>query len=162
MRKIFIVGALALAAVFLFVACGGGAAGPVTRDFSIVLGEGEIIGEHEEEHDEEGEADEEAILGGFHRWEPSILVAFVGDTIRLTVTNPHGNAHSLVLDEFLVDTESLDPQGGSKTVEFVVDKAGIFQFACGLEYEDEETGELTDDCAPDHERMVGHFIVLDR
>ena len=65
-------------------------------------------------------------------------------------------------DEFLVETGSLQPQGGTETVEFTVDKAGIFQFACGLKYKDEETGELTGDCAPDHEQMVGYFIVLDR
>lgn len=157
MRKIFIVAALVLTAVFLFTACQGGAAGPVTRDFSIVMGEGEIVSAHEHEAEEI-----EEIIGEFHRWEPAVLVAFVGDTIRLQVTNPRGGTHSFVLNEFLVDTELLEPRGGTKTVEFVVDKVGIFQYACGLEYEDEDTGELTDECDPDHERMVGYFIVLDR
>jgi hypothetical protein len=78
------------------------------------------------------------------------------------VTNLRGSTHSFILKEFLVDTESLEPRGGTKTVEFTVDKAGIFQFICGLEYEDEETGELTGDCAPDHKQMVGYFIVLER
>jgi plastocyanin len=206
MRKILIVGALVLAAGFLFSACqGGGAAGPVTRDFSIVVGDGKVVAEHghesevaegdsdhdeeeadgdhdEEEadgdHDEEeadgdhddeeadgdheSEAEEIETVGSFHRWEPAVLVAFKGDTIRLEVTNLRGSTHSFVLKEFLVDTGSLEPQGGTETVEFTVDEAGIFQFACGLEYEDEETGELTGDCAPDHEQMVGYFIVLDR
>ncbi len=158
MRKILIVGALVLAAGFLFSACQGQAAGPVTRDFSIVMGEGEIVDVHEHED----EAEEETIIGEFHRWEPAVLVAFKGDTIRLTVTNPRGSTHSLILDEFLVDTEILEARGGTKTVEFVVDKAGIFQFACGVEWEDEDTGELTGECDPDHKRMVGYFIVLDR
>ncbi len=154
MKKILIVGALVLAAGFLFSACqGGGVAGPVTRDFSIVMGEGEIIQEVNEE---------EVLTGEFHRWEPAVLVAFKGDTIRLTVTNPRGSNHSFTLAEFLVDTGSLKPRGGTKTVEFTVDKAGIFQFACGLQYEDEDTGKLTGDCDPDHKRMVGYFIVLDR
>ena len=197
MRKILIVGALVLAAGFLFSACqGGGAAGPVMRDFSIVVGEGKIVtehgheseategdsdhdeeeadGDHDEEeadgdHDEEeadsdheSEAEEIEIVGSFHRWEPAVLVAFKVDTIRLEVTNLRGSNHSFVLKEFLVDTESLEPRGGTKTVEFTVDEAGIFQFVCGLEYEDEETGELTGDCAPDHTQMVGYIIVLDR
>ena len=182
MRKILIIVALVLAAGFLFAACQGGAAGPVTRDFSIVVGEGKIVTEHEHEAEEveidseheheaeeveidsehESEAEEIEIVGSFHRWEPAVLVAFKGDTIRLEVTNLRGSTHSFILKEFLVDTESLEPRGGTKTVKFTVDKAGIFQFICGLEYEDEETGELTGDCAPDHKQMVGYIIVLDR
>ncbi len=182
MRKILIVGVLVLAAGFLFSACQGGGTtgGPVTRDFSIVVGDGKVVTEHEHEAEEEeidseheheaeememdseSEAEEIEIVGSFHRWEPAVLVAFKGDTIRLEVTNLRGSTHSFVLKEFLVDTESLEPRGGTKTVEFTVDKAGIFQFACGLKYEDEETGELTGDCAPDHAQMVGYIIVLDR
>ncbi len=172
MRKILIVGALVLAAGFLFSACqGGGAAGPITRDFSIVVGEGKIVTEHGQEseaeeveidNEHESEADEIEIVGSIHRWEPAVLVAYKGDTIRLEVTNPRGSTHSFILDEFLMDTELLEPRGGTKTVKFTVDKAGIFQFVCGLKYEDEETGELTGDCAPDHKQMVGYIIVLDR
>ncbi len=197
MRKILIAGALILAAGFLFSACqGDGAPGPVTRDFSIVVGEGKVVTEHgheseaeevdsehddeevdsehddeeaDSEHDDEeadseheSEPEEIEVVGSFHRWEPAVLVAYKGDTIRLEVTNLRGSTHSFMLKEFLVDTESLEPRGGTKTVEFTVGKAGIFQFVCGLNYEDEETGELTGDCAPDHEQMVGYFIVLDR
>ena len=184
MRKILMIGTLILAAGFLFAACqGGGAAGAVTRDFSIVVGEGKIVTVHGHEaeeadvdhddeeaddaHDDEememdGEAEEIEIVGTFHRWEPATLVAFKGDTIRLEVTNLRGSAHSFVLNEFMVDTGSLPPLGGTETVEFTVDKAGIFQFVCGLKYVDEETGELTGDCAPDHQQMVGYITVLDR
>ncbi len=186
MRKILMIAALVLAAGFLFAACqGGGTSGPVTRDFSIVVGQGKVVTVHEHEaeeadddhddeeadddHDDEemememdGEAEEIEIVGVFHRWEPATLVAFKGDTIRLEVTNLRGSAHSFVLAEFLVDTGSLPPLGGTETVEFTVDKAGIFQFACGMKYVDEETGELTGDCAPDHEQMVGYITVLDR
>lgn len=158
MKKIIMVAALVLAAGFIFSACASdGTSGPVTRDFSIIMGEGEIVSAHEHEGEEV-----EEIIGEFHRWEPAVLVAYKGDTIRLTVENPRGSTHSLILDEFLVDTGSLEARGGTKTVEFVVDEAGIFQYACGLEWEDKDTGELTNDCDPDHKRMVGYFIVLDR
>ncbi len=155
MKKILIIAASVLVAGFLFSACQSAANGasPVTRDFTVSVGEGLTIAEVDEE---------DVLTGEFHRWEPNILVAFKGDTIRLTAENSHGDTHSLILDEFLVDTESLEAHGGTKTVEFTADKAGIFQFACGLEYEDEDTGELTGDCAPDHEAMVGYLIVLDR
>ncbi len=159
MKKLLIVAASLLAAGFLFSACQSQASGsePVTRDFNIIMGEGEIVSEHEHEGEEVQE-----IVGEFHRWEPAVLIAFKGDTIRLNVENPRGSTHSLILDEFLVDTELLEIRGGTKTVEFVVDKAGIFQYACGLEWEDEDTGELTGECDADHKRMVGYFIVLDR
>ena len=174
MRKILMIAALVLAAGFLFAACQGQTAGAVKRDFSIVVGEGKIVTVHgheaeevDSEHDDEememdSEAEEVEIVGSFHRWEPAVLVAFKGDTIRLEVTNLRGSNHSFVLKEFLVDTGSLQPRGGTETVEFTVDKAGIFQFVCGLKYEDEETGELTGDCAPDHQQMVGYIIVLNR
>ncbi len=154
MKKIIMVAALVLVAGFIFSACAsGGTSGPVTRDFTVLMGEGETIAEV-------NGVDE--ITSEFHRWEPAVLVAFKGDTINLTVENPRGSTHSLILDEFLVDTELLEIRGGTKTVQFVADKAGVFQYACGLEWEDEDTGELTDECDPDHKRMVGYLIVLDR
>ena len=184
MRKILMIAALVLAAGFLFVACQGQTAGAVKRDFSIVVGEGKIVTVHghddeeaDDEHDDEeadsdhhddeememdSEAEEMEIVGSFHRWEPAVLIAYKGDIIRLEVTNLRGSAHSFMLNEFLVDTGSLPPRGGTETVEFTVDKAGIFQFVCGLKYEDEETGELTGDCAPDHQQMVGYITVLAR
>ena len=130
----------------------------MTRAFNIVLGGGEIIGEHggEEEIIDEHEG-EEALIGEFHRWEPAVLMAFTGDTIILTVTNPHPNAHSFMLPKFGVITPLLEPQVGTAVVEFTVDEAGIFQFACGLPH-DHEAGN----CGSDHESMVGYFIVLER
>ncbi len=154
MKKILIAGVLVLAAGFLFSACqGGGASGPVTLYFTIRMGEGEIVQEVN---------GSEVVTGEFRRWEPATMVAFKGDTIRLTVTNPRGSTHSFIMEGFLVDTELLEARGGTKTVEFTVDKAGIFQFACGEEWEDQDTGELTGECDPDHKRMVGYFIVLER
>lgn len=114
------------------------------------MGEGKIIQEV---------GDEDAITGEFHRWEPAVLVAHVGDTIQLTVTNPRSKYHNFVLPEFGVVTSKLEPRGGTATVEFTADKAGTFQFACGTPFSRE--GSATD-CNLDHERQVGYLIVLEQ
>jgi uncharacterized cupredoxin-like copper-binding protein len=150
MRKILIVVALVLAAGFLFSACQGGAAGPATQNLYIRMGEGEVIQEVD---------GKDELTGEFHRWEPSVLVVHKGDKVVLTVENPRSKYHSFELREFLVDTGSLEPRGGTKTVEFTADKAGTFQFACGVPFSRE--GGVTD-CNEDHKRQVGYLIVLDR
>ena len=146
MRKILVIGTMVLVASFILSACQAGP-GPVTRDFSIIMGEGEIIQEVD---------GEEMLTGEFHRWEPAVLVANVGDTIRLEVTNPRGSAHSFILPEFGVVTPRLEKRGGTATVEFTLAKAGIYQFACGLPQDD-----AAGNCDADHKRMVGYFIVLE-
>ena len=125
-----------------------GPQGPATQNLSIIMGEGEIIQEVN---------GEEELTGEFHRWEPSVLVVNKGDTVNLTVTNPRGHAHSFILPEFGVVTPRLESRGGTAEVSFVADKAGTFQFACGLPY-DEELG----DCGLDHKRQAGYLIVLER
>jgi cytochrome c oxidase subunit 2 len=90
---------------------------------------------------------------------PAVITVQQGDHVRVNLKTADV-AHGWYIDGYDVNIKV----SGDKTesVEFTVDKAGIFQYACGLEYEDEETGELTGDCAPDHEQMVGYIIVLDR
>ncbi len=112
------------------------------------MGEGETI--------EEVNGQEE-LTGEFHRWEPGVLVVNKGDTIRLTVTNPRSKTHSLIIPDFGVATPKLDPRGGTATVEFIADKAGVFQFACGIPYSRE--GDAVD-CNLDHKRQLGYLIVL--
>ncbi len=132
---------------------------PMTRTFDIKLIEHIVALPHEEEegeHEEEGEL-EEVSFGHFHRWEPQGLIAFKGDTILLTVTNPDEHAHSFMLPAFGVVTPLLEPEGGTTVVEFTVDEAGIFQFACGLPYDHE-----AEYCAIDHEHMIGYLTVLER
>ncbi len=114
------------------------------------MGEGETI----EEVDEE-----EVLTDEFHRWEPGVLVVYKGDTVNLEVSNPRSKAHSFILPDFGVATPKLDPRGGTASVEFVADKAGVFQYACGVPYS-REGGAL--DCNADHQRQVGYLIVLDR
>ena len=150
-RYLALIVVIALVVPLILAACQTSAGGskPVTQNLSIMMGEGTMI--HELENGEE------ELTGEFHRWEPAVLMAFTGDTIILTVTNPHPNAHSFMLPEFGVITPLLEPQGGTAVVEFTVDEAGIFQFACGLPY-DNEAGY----CAIDHEHMVGYLTVLER
>ncbi len=127
---------------------GGVAAPAVTRTFGIVMGEGKVVVEV-------GGKDE---LGGeFHRWEPPVLVAFRGDRVILNVGNPRKRKHSLVIEAFNVDTGELEPRTGKKTVRFVADKSGVFEYQCGLK-PDEAKGW----CDPDHKYQVGHLIVLER
>lgn len=112
------------------------------------MGEGKIVQEVGEE---------EEITGEFHRWEPGVLVVNKGDFVRLTVTNPRSNAHIFTLPDFGVATPRLEERVGTATVEFTADKAGVFQFKCGLPH-DHEAG----DCNPDHSYQTGYLVVLDR
>ncbi|MEM4314803.1 MAG: cupredoxin domain-containing protein [Nitrososphaerota archaeon] len=127
---------------------------PKTHKFTIIMGEGEIVQEVD---------GEEAITGEFHRWEPPVLVVKKGDTVELTVKNPRSHAHSFVLTDFAVDTgripgraEQPDEAKRAVTVTFIANKAGVFQFKCGVPH-DHEKG----DCDPDHARMTGYLIVLE-
>lgn len=123
---------------------------PAVQNLSIIMGEGETIEEVEGEN---------TLTGEFHRWEPAVLVVYKGDTVNLEVSNPRSKAHSLIIPDFGVATPKLDPRGGTATVEFVADKAGVFQYVCGIPF-DRDDGAL--DCNLDHNRQVGYLIVLDR
>lgn len=153
--------ALAVAVVALLVALGGLGATlvlpqgrtPQTQNITLIIGEGEII--------QEVNGSEE-LTGEYHRWEPDVIVVNKGDTVQLTVRNPRSNIHSFVLTAFAVDSGPINgrtlspPNGGEWTGSFVADEAGVFQFRCGIPF-DEATGE----CDPDHARIVGYLIVLD-
>lgn len=120
-------------------------AGRVQR-FRIIMGEGEVIAEVQ---------GEDVLTGEYHRWEPGTIVVNQGDRVILEIVNPRKNIHSFVLSAFNIDTGQLQPRGGSATVEFTADKAGVFQFLCGTP----QNKELKH-CDPDHSTMVGYFIVL--
>ena len=135
-----------LVVLLLVAAC---QAGPATQNLSIQMGEGTMI--HGLENGEE------ELTGEFHRWEPAVLVVHKGDKVVLTVNNPRGHAHSFILPEFGVATPRLEKRGGTATVEFTADKVGVFQFACGLPYD-----EAAGNCGLDYKYQVGHLIVLER
>lgn len=121
---------------------------PQTRTANITMGEAIIIS-----------TDTVNTAGTFRRWEPDTLVAFKGDKIVLNVSNPRTSVHSLVLADFAVDTGAIAPQG-RKTVEFTADKAGVFTFRCGIR--PNLSKDIPRECDPDHGRMTGQIIVLER
>ncbi len=163
--------AVLLSGVSLMKAPAADAEGPTTEYLSIRVGEGVVLGEGEEPAmaeegelmeevgeepaaGEEEEHGEQVIIGEFHRWEPDHLVVRLGDTVVLTVTNPHDDAHSLVIPDFGVNSGRLEP-GGEATVTFVADREGTFPFSCGITH-DPELGN----CAPDHKYQTGFLTVL--
>ena len=54
----------------------------------------------------------------------------VGDTVRITLRNT-GGMHDLKIDEFNAKTKVLQ-SGEEETIEFVVDKAGTFEYYCSI------------------------------
>ncbi len=125
---------------------------PQTAYITLVMGEGEII---------QKVNGTDQLTGEFHRWEPDTLVVNKGDTVVLTVKNPRSNNHSFELAAYGLDSGEIlgklaaPPSGGEWTVTFVADKAGTFQFKCGISF-----NETVGDCDPDHSRMVGYLVVL--
>lgn len=80
------------------------------------------------------------------RFTPSEIRVNVGDTVRITYRNG-GGRHDWVIDEFDAATPVITG-GQSATVEFVADRAGTFEFYCGV---------------PGHRAagMFGRFVVVE-
>lgn len=116
-----------------------------TRTFNITMGEASVISQ-------------DATVGTFRRWEPAPLVVFKGDKVVLNVSNPRTSVHSFLLTDFAVNTGAIAPQS-SKTVEFTADKAGVFLFRCGTRPNLTATPR---ECDPDHSRMTGYIMILER
>lgn len=178
-HSLVLFGSSAIAAAFLLAGCAGpaGAAGPPgpqgpagspgpagpaapapapkTQTFNIQLGEGEVLGVGETL----GDQYEHKIVGEYHRWEPGVLVVHKGDKVVLNVSNPRKAVHSFLLKAYGIDTGKLTPRTGKKTVEFVADKVGAFEYVCGVDYDPKAEPH---ECDPDHKRMTGQLIVLDR
>ncbi|WP_391119144.1 cupredoxin domain-containing protein [Psychrobacillus sp. L3] len=68
------------------------------------------------------------------------IKAKVGDTVKITLVNDAG-AHGIGIDEYNVDIK------GGETAEFVVDKAGEYDYYCSLL------------CGVGHDKMAGKLIV---
>lgn len=95
--------------------------------------------------------------GAHHFYNPQMLIARRGDTVRLRVTNLSFASHALEITNYGVRTAVL-PGGprGQETVSFVADRAGVFPYRCYVPY-DPATGT----CSPDHPKMTGYLVVLE-
>lgn len=105
---------------------------PVERQFSLVLAR---VGSEESKE--------------FLRWMPGTIVAQVGDTVVLQVTNtdPDG-AHGFALPEANIFIQEI-PSGETVTRRFVARQPGIYLFSCA-----------SAGCARDHADQKGQLIVL--
>ncbi len=64
-----------------------------------------------------------------YAFEPSVLVAYRGDTLRLTLVNPEDDLHTFALDGHGV----IDLPGQSTVVDTVVaSRVGLFRFVCDI------------------------------
>lgn len=92
-----------------------------------------------------------------HLFDPQMLVARRGDTLRLRVMNQSHFRHGIEVVGYGIRTGELT--GGEHAADvltFTATKPGIFEYRCYLPY-DPATGT----CAPDHDKMVGHLIVIE-
>jgi FtsP/CotA-like multicopper oxidase with cupredoxin domain len=92
-----------------------------------------------------------------HYYNPSMIVARRGDTLRVRFSNLTFATHGIEFEGYGVRTQAL-PGGprGQETVTFVADKPGIFRFKCYIPY-DPASGL----CSPDHDTQIGYLVVLD-
>ncbi len=90
-----------------------------------------------------------------HLYNPQLLVARRGDTVRLRVMNQSFFRHGIEIADYGVRTGELNG-GQSEDVTFTADKPGIFPFRCYTPYD-----PATATCALDHAHMIGHLVVID-
>jgi heme/copper-type cytochrome/quinol oxidase subunit 2 len=123
---------------------------PQTRTFDIVMDEIQFLAEVE--------VDDEETIGKveMHKWDANLIIVNKGDTVVLNISNPKKFYHTLEIPEFDIETGLLEPGGGSETIQFVADKAGVFTFACGLPWDPSKAY-----CAPDHPMQTGTIIILE-
>lgn len=92
-----------------------------------------------------------------HLYNPQMLVARRGDTVRLRVMNQSFYRHGIEIVGYGVRTGPLTGgEQASEVLTFLADKPGIFAYRCYLPYD-----PATATCAPDHDQMIGHLVVID-
>ncbi|AHB40287.1 TPA: hypothetical protein DHW62_03905 [candidate division WWE3 bacterium] len=70
------------------------------------------------------------VEGSPFKFSPNTISAKVGDKIIVTFKNMEGT-HDFVIDEFNVATK-MTKTGETDTVEFIADKAGVFEYYCSV------------------------------
>jgi plastocyanin len=61
---------------------------------------------------------------------PSTLVAYQGDTVKITLTNPSADDHTFTAPDLDVNV-ALKEQSSASTA-FVASKSGVFAFVCSI------------------------------
>lgn len=70
------------------------------------------------------------VEGSSMKFVPATMTVKKGDTVKVTFKNVNG-FHDFVIDEFKVKTKQFQSPG-EEVVEFVVDKAGSFEYYCSV------------------------------
>ncbi len=90
-----------------------------------------------------------------HLFDPQMLVARRGDEVTLRVMNQSHFRHAIEVVAYGIRTGELTG-GKSEVLTFTAGKSGIFEYRCYLPYD-----PATATCAPDHDQMIGHLVVID-
>jgi len=90
-----------------------------------------------------------------HLYDPQLIVVRRGDVVRMRVMNQSLFSHAIEIGGVGVRTREL-AGGDAEELTFTARRAGIFEYRCILPY-----NPATGTCSPDHERMIGHLVVLD-
>ncbi len=90
-----------------------------------------------------------------HLYDPQMIVVRRGDTVRMRVMNQSLFSHEIEIRGLNVRTKEM-AGGDSDELTFTAEKSGIFEYRCVLPY-DPAAGT----CAPDHDKMIGHLVVID-
>jgi plastocyanin len=90
-----------------------------------------------------------------HLFDPQMMVVRRGDTVRMRVMNQSLWSHGIEIVGLGVRTKPL-AGGEADELTFTADRSGIFEYRCYIPY-DPKTGA----CSPDHDKMIGHIVVLD-
>ncbi len=124
-----------------------------TQNLKLIVGEGKLTNA--------SAMPEDVASVEYHRWEPAVLVVNKGDTVNLNVTNLRRHPHSFLMTEGYALNSGPLIKNQSWTTTFVADKAGVFQFICGVSYDPGDPNDPNDDkCDPDHGTIVGYLVVL--
>ena len=83
---------------------------------------------------------------GYDKFLPETVTVLKGDKVKLILNNTDQMDHGLAIDAYGIS--KVVKAGETITIEFVADKAGVFEFYC------------TFPCGPGHSQMTGQLIVL--
>lgn len=93
--------------------------------------ETENVVEENEDEDEEEQVKEFNLTGENFAFSEDELVVNEGDLVRVTFSSTQGT-HDFVIDEFDVETDTVDPKDGEVVIEFIADQAGEFEYYCSV------------------------------